>query len=253
MELFCQKSARLLIAILIPLTIVGPLHAEPNLLRHSRQCLLVLTPDWKSQSGNLFCFERRKTSEGWRQRGGVVQVVVGKAGLGRGRFISGEGPIKREGDGRAPAGIFALGPAFGYANEARWLKLPYRPLSSNTEAIDDPHSLYYNQLVERTEVAAPDWRSSEHMRRADDCYKWGVVVDYNVNPVEPGAGSCIFLHIWRGPQHPTVGCTAMAEPDLLALLRWLDPDSKPVIIQLTEKAFKMWPRKLDLPRPATLD
>ena len=69
------------------------------------------------------------------------------------------------------------------------------------------------------------------MRRDDILYKWGVVVDHNAAAI-PGAGSCIFLHIWKSSSAPTAGCTAMPESDLVRLLRWLDPARHPILIQL---------------------
>ena len=206
-------------------------------LRESRQCLLVVTAAWKSPSGVLTAFEREQDGTTWRQRGQKVPVVVGKNGLAWGRGLVSvkdfRGPVKKEGDQRAPAGIFRLSLAFGYATagEARHIKLPYVALTSQSEAIDDPASRYYNQLVERSKIPAPDWRSSEQMRRADDLYRWGIVVGHNTPPV-PGAGSCIFLHVWRGPASATNGCTAMAEHNLQSLIAWLDPQANPVVVQL---------------------
>src|SRR3712207_8482067 len=52
-----------------------------------------------------------------------------------------------------------------------------------------------------------------------------------------GRGSCIFLHVWRGPRSSTAGCTAMAEPALAELLRWLDPARRPALVQLTDAAY----------------
>jgi len=82
---------------------------------------------------------------------------------------------------------------------------------------------------------------------ADDLYKWGVMVRYNGDALA-GAGSCIFLHIWRNPESPTEGCTAMAEEDLLAILGWLeqgsgggpDPDPRrgPLLVQGTRAYLK---------------
>jgi D-alanyl-D-alanine dipeptidase len=209
----------------------------PEILRDIRQLLLVVTPAWTSRNGVLTAFERDEDGTTWRQHGKEVAVVVGQNGLGWGRGLSRvddfSGPVKKEGDQRAPAGIFRLSSAFGYAptDEARQIKLPYVALTSQSEAIDDPDSRYYNQLVDRSEIPTPDWRSSEQMRRDDDLYRWGIVVDHNTSAV-PNAGSCIFLHIWRSPTSTTNGCTAMAEPNLRSLLAWLDPKANPVLIQL---------------------
>lgn len=111
--------------------------------------------------------------------------------------------------------------------------------------MDDTTSRYYNQTLERATVA-PDWHSSEVMRRADDAYRWGVIVAHNL-PVRAAAGSCIFLHIWSGPTKGTAGCTAMAEPQLLALMRWLDPARHLLLVQLTDAEYAQLRSRWALP------
>jgi D-alanyl-D-alanine dipeptidase len=213
-------------------------------LRHSRQCILVVAPNWNSTTGMLRAFERSSTTSDWKMRGNAVPVVLGKKVLAWGRGLleanAGRGPRKIEGDNRVPAGIFRLGPAFGYAaaHDARWIKLPYVPLTSQSEGVDDPGSHYYNRLVDRSKVARIDWRTSEKMLRADDLYKWGFVVAHNP-AATPGAGSCIFFHIWKSSSTATTGCTAMAEQDLVGLLRWLDPAAHPVLVQMPRGDYGM--------------
>jgi len=75
------------------------------------------------------------------------------------------------------------------------------------------------------------------MRMADDEYKLGIFVAHNAAPTEAGAGSCVFLHIWKEPGHPTSGCTAMSEGSIESLLGWLDPRSNPVLVQLPEQEY----------------
>lgn len=206
-------------------------------LRRSRQCVVVVAPAWNSTTGLLRAFERTGPDSDWKMRGHAIAVVLGKNGLGWGRGVidakSGSDARKIEGDNKAPAGIFKLGHAFGYApaRDARWIKLRYVPLTNQTEGIDDPRSRYYNQLVDRSRVRRVDWRSSERMLRSDHLYKWGVFVVHNPGG-RPGAGSCIFLHIWKNSSTATTGCTAMAERDLVNLLRWLDPAARPILVQL---------------------
>ena len=159
-------------------------------------------------------FERNGSGDNWKERHSSLPVVVGRKGLGLGRGLVRVNlrgaPIKKEGDDKAPAGIFRLSSAFGYApaRSASGVKLPYLALSKRIEGVDDPRSRYYNRLVDRSKVAKVDWRSSEQMRRNDVRYKWGVVVDHNPTAI-PGAGSCIFLHVWESPSSLTAGCTAM--------------------------------------------
>jgi L,D-peptidoglycan transpeptidase YkuD (ErfK/YbiS/YcfS/YnhG family) len=241
---------RPLTATLILIASAAATFAAPNPLSRSRQCLVVVAPDWNSTTGQLRAFER--TESEWKMRGNPVRVVLGKNGLawGRGLFDANNetGPRKMEGDNRVPAGIFRLGPAFGYApaTSARWIKLRYVPLTRETEGIDDPRSQYYNQLVERSKVPRVDWRSSEQMRRADELYKWGIFVAHNPTAT-PGAGSCIFMHIWRNSSAATAGCTAMPERDLVELLRWLDPAAHPLLVQMPQRDYVTIQSRYSLP------
>lgn len=161
-------------------------------------------------------WERKDGS--WQQVLSPVEAVVGRNGLAP------EGE-KREGDGRTPSGTFALRRAFGYDEDVE-TRLTYRQVTERDFWIDDPRSAQYNQWItgETPKV------SHEALRRDDDLYRYGVVIEYNTNPVVPGLGSAIFLHVWRGAGQPTAGCVAMAEGDLLRLLRWLDIRRNPVII-----------------------
>ena len=221
-------------------------------LDRSRQCVVVLTDTWASTTGVLHAFERGGATASWEGRGHGAAVVVGKNGLGRGRGLVRldfeRAPNKKEGDDKAPAGIFLLSSAFGYApvGSASWVKLPYLALSKLVEGIDDPNSRYYNKLVDRSKVAKIDWRSSEQMRRDDVLYKWGVVVEHNP-AARPGAGSCIFLHIWKSSSEPTAGCTAMPESDLVRLIHWLDPARYPILVQMPWAAYRSIRSKYGLP------
>ncbi len=240
-----------LVASLLFVMASSALAGASNPLETSRQCLVVVAKHWDAPTGVLRAFERTEAGGVWKTRGGVSPVVLGKKGLGWGLGLVSAGgaePLKKEGDNKVPAGVFRLGPAFGYApaDAARWIKLKYVPLTGETEGIDDPASRYYNQLVERSRVAQVDWRSSEQMRRKDDLYKWGMVVDHNHAAV-PGAGSCIFIHIWRNPSAATVGCTAMPETDLVNLLKWLDPSADPILIQMPQQDYESLRPTLNLP------
>ena len=81
-----------------------------------------------------------------------------------------------------------------------------------------------------------DWSSAEEMRRGDDLYTW--VVEVAHNPTRTGGdGSCIFLHVWSGPASSTVGCTAMAEDRLAALLSSLSPTAAPAFVLLPRAEY----------------
>ena len=40
-------------------------------------------------------------------------------------------------------------------------------------------------------------------------YIYGAMIGHNMAPATPGKGSCFFIHVWRTPDTPTNGCTAM--------------------------------------------
>jgi len=106
------------------------------------------------------------------------------------------------------------------------------------ECVDDTNSSYYNIIKDRREAEKVDWKSSEKMRMSDDEYKLGIFIEHNTSPPEPGGGSCVFMHIWKEPGHPTSGCTAMSIGGIESLLGWLDPRSKPVLVQLPQEEYR---------------
>ncbi len=219
-------------------------------LQNARQLLLVRTEDWQAFNGVLQRYERNDRRAAWRPVGAPIAVVVGRSGLAWGRGVQANlpaGPLKAEGDGKAPAGVFRLGSAFGHSKRGLpGLRLPYLYLDDTVECVDDSHSRYYNQLVARPKVAGADWQSSERMR-AEPLYKWGLVVEHNSLIAQPRAGSCIFLHIWNGPGHGTSGCTAMEERKLLETLKWLDSARQPLLVQLPQAEYERLKPEWGLP------
>ena len=249
-----MKSFALLLSILLCLDL-GALSKKRTSMDFSTQLVVVTTADWNSPQGVLRRYERLKANKKWKAVGEPIAVMVGKNGLAWGSGIvhvdapisSANDPMKKEGDGRAPAGVFRLSRIFGYAPQAQagW-KMPYLSLTSSVECVDDTTSKLYNQIVDRSTVS-PDWNSSEHMLRSDDLYRWGILVDHNAAPAVAGGGSCIFMHIWRGPGQPTVGCTAMPQADLESLIAWLDPARMPLLVQLPEAQYKNLRKRWHLP------
>ncbi len=165
--------------------------------------------------------------------GEEIPVNLGRNGLGWGIGESGftpkaGEPVKREGDGRAPAGIFKISKAFGYAARVR-TKMPYLQADKELICVDDSESKYYNQILDKNESDDP--KSFEWMRRDDKLYKFGLVVDHNTQ-AKKSAGSCIFFHIQKSKTAPTAGCSAMKENDLRTIIKWLDPTKNPKVVQI---------------------
>jgi L,D-peptidoglycan transpeptidase YkuD (ErfK/YbiS/YcfS/YnhG family) len=230
---------------------------------HSTQMIVVTTSGWNTVDGRLQRFERNTPQEKWKPVGKPISIVVGRNGMGWGIGLlapdasgirTSSDPIKKEGDGKSPAGIFALGTAFGYAPQPLpGSKLPYVSLTSSIECVDDVRSKYYNRIVNHSTVTS-DWNSSEHMREAGQAYLWGVVIDHNSivqgsndQPPVPAGGSCVFMHIWAGPGHGTAGCTAMPQGELEGMLLWLDPARKPLLVQLPATDYARLSSRWSLP------
>jgi D-alanyl-D-alanine dipeptidase len=222
----------------------------------SRQLILVTTAGWNAVDGAMRRYERDSIKHQWKPVGEKTPVVVGRNGMAWGKGLHGESlvsgkdsyPVKKEGDGRSPAGVFSLSSAFGYASRGQTgtVRLPYVEATATLECVDDPQSAHYNKVLDRAGVKNPDWKSSERMRRDDDQYRWGVVVDHNAKG-EAGCGSCIFLHIWDAPGKGTAGCTAMESARMEETLRWLDAGKRPVLVQLPQAEFERLRRAWGLP------
>lgn len=251
MPALLRAALPLLAAATLAACVSGTPKPASSALGDARQMVLVTTADWDADHGQLRRYERADGQRDWQLVGEPSPVMVGRAGSAWGIGLHpqvAEGPQKREGDGRAPAGIFRLGTAFGYAPDATtaW---PYQPMQASDYCVDVSDSPLYNRIVDASAVGdAAVAGSTEPMRRdlhadGDQRYRWGLVIDHN--PAHrAGAGSCIFAHLWKAPGETTAGCTAMAEPAMQQLLGWLQPGRRPVFVLLPlaelEKRRKAW-------------
>lgn len=205
-------------------------------VRRARQLVVVTSQrfdDWHAQLQRYERVPGRPHSSDapiFRPVGPAWPAVLGRSGYGWGDGLHGSGapagrsgPLKREGDGRSPAGIFAIGVLHGDAAAALpGLRLPYQQATAAQRCVDDPESELYNRIVFTPDGATP-WHSAEHMLRDDDVYALALDIDHNRDPVTPGHGSCIFAHVWSAANTPVTGCTALAKANLEILLGWLEP------------------------------
>jgi L,D-peptidoglycan transpeptidase YkuD (ErfK/YbiS/YcfS/YnhG family) len=150
---------------------------------------------------------------------GPLPVMVGRNG-----FAPPGG--KLEGDGKSPSGIFPLELVFGYAPDMA-TRMPYRQAGEDDLWVDDADSPQYNSWVRRSELAA---KSYEVMRLPDSRYRHGIVIGYNRNPIVKGKGSAIFVHVVAADGRATAGCVALDEGELVAIIGWLDPARRPMIV-----------------------
>ncbi len=214
---------------------VPPPDVPPAGLTAARQLVLVVTPSWDAPAGTLTAYARPAPGAAWTPALAETPAGVGRGGLGWGRGLHGgpraDGPAKREGDGRAPAGLFALPLAYAAPGAPGSPAFTVLPSSAGLVCVDDAASAHYNRIVD-TAAVPRDWTSAEDMLRPDGLYRQALLVDHNPAPAAPGGGSCIFLHVRRGPDAPTAGCTALDAASLEALVAWLDAGAGPVLAQL---------------------
>ncbi|MBD9470936.1 hypothetical protein [Pseudoxanthomonas sp. PXM01] len=227
----------------------------PQAWRDARQLVLVITDGWDATTGTLQRFEMRDGR--WQTVADVAPISVGRNGAAWGLGLHPtqlQGPQKQEGDGRAPAGVFTLGEAFGYADKAD-TTMPYRAMQATSYCIDVPDSPLYNRIIDtRDEGNEAAKGSTEPMRldlhnNGDVRYREGLVIGHNPNAT-PRAGSCIFAHLWRTPGEPTAGCTAMAAGTMDDVLAWLRPDARPVFVLLPRAEYARLTREWQLPETA---
>jgi len=145
-----------------------------------------------------------------------------RCALGRG----GVRADKREGDGATPAGSWPMRRLLYRPDRlaAPATRLAANPIAPQDGWCDDPADPVYNRLV-RLPYAA----SAERLWREDGVYDLIVPLGYNDDPILPGAGSAIFLHVARPDYAPTEGCVALAPADLIRVLATAETASRVVV------------------------
>ena len=142
-----------------------------------------------------------------------------RCALGRGGIRA----DKREGDGATPVGCFTLRRVLYRSDRLAppETALPVAAIGPADGWCDDPADPAYN-----CPVSWPYPASHEEMWRQDGLYDVVVVIGHNDDPVVPGLGSAVFMHVAKPDYEPTSGCVALALPDLLALLKDCAPGDR---------------------------
>jgi L,D-peptidoglycan transpeptidase YkuD (ErfK/YbiS/YcfS/YnhG family) len=189
----------------------------------ARQVIVVRAKDFNTNEATLEAQEFDGTN--WKTVVGPIKAKIGRNGFSASH---------KEGDGTTPQGVFTITGAFGNQKALDGLRLPYKKTDLNSWWVSDPDSPQYN-----TPQAGPPngrWRESFGERLADNkyatAYRYAAVIDYNREPVVPGKGSAIFLHV--GGNEPTSGCVSINEGDLTRILKWIDPNQSPKIVMGTD-------------------
>lgn len=233
------------------------LQACASMPDNSTQAIIGMTDGWNSSHVTLSMVE--KGSDGrWHRVLGPFPGRLGRNGTvwGLGLHRNPSGAVtKREGDGRSPVGIYALG--------GLWVtnSTPVRHDSRIPLVHVGPNDLWvsdtakpelYNRYVHLNHPAATPWELKEQMRQTDYAHSIKMLICHNTaetkgRPVN-GAGSSVFFHIWReNGGKPTAGCTAMAEENLRALIARVNPARRPVYILLPKEEYVRLRKSWQLP------
>ena len=145
------------------------------------------------------------------------QCSIGKSGFSKN---------KREGDGCTPVGTFYIENVYYRADKIKSLETNIDKVRINKIDgwCDDPSQKEYNQLIK-----FPYNFSAEKLYRDDTLYDLVCVLNYNTNPITPGLGSAIFMHIAQDDYRPTEGCIGLKQDDLLYLLNFINNKTKIII------------------------
>lgn len=152
------------------------------------------------------------SASGWASWNGKrYRCALGPSGVRR---------EKLEGDGATPAGRFPFRQLLFRADrlQAPATQLSSRAIDPADGWCDDPGAQSYNRAI-RLPFAA----SHERLWRDDELYDLILVIGHNDDPVVPGHGSAVFIHIAHPDYLPTAGCVALARSDLLEILAAAKP------------------------------
>ncbi|HEY2727556.1 MAG TPA: hypothetical protein VGI61_10320, partial [Parafilimonas sp.] len=182
-----QILLKTILVIFFPGLIISPKAQSINnyntYLKNNNQVIFVKANSDSTIGGTMFLYERKNSRRQWRLKDSF-NIVVGKNGLGKDAAssinLNNIAPVKHEGDGKSPAGIFLLGPVFSY-HKLKHVHMPFVQVDTNFYCVDDVNSSYYNTLI-RQDTAQHNFNSFEYMRRQDSLYEYGVWVLYNSNP-----------------------------------------------------------------------
>ena len=195
----------------------------PDLDKHGCRQLVLTAAQADGVTTLTTCYE--KGDDGvWYPMGSLLELPgwVGANGIAHDR---------RRYTDTSPAGLWALGTAFGNEERPDGLLLPWRDVTPQSDWVCDADSPWFNTWQERSASAQDDdwdYDEAEHLADYPNQYAWACVIAYNLPPDPiPDRGCAIFLHCAKGP---TEGCVGLAAPELLRTLMWLDPEKHPYIL-----------------------
>lgn len=205
------------------------------------QLVVGTAKSWDSTYVSVTLYEKKGNS--WMALTQAVTGRLGKNGLAWGRGIhpyASKPYLKREGDGRAPAGVFQIGQAFGsHKSIKKKRNLAYTQVTTRDLWVEDSTSPYYNRHLRIDHEPKTTWEKKAQMRQNDYPHSLKLYIGHNSataqKKAKPNAGSAIFFHIWRNTgKSATAGCTTIPEPQLRQIISKIDPKKMPLYILLPQ-------------------
>ncbi|MFD2158631.1 L,D-transpeptidase [Rubritalea tangerina] len=216
-----------------------------QLPQQSRQVVVGTAKSWNSSYVTVTLYERKDNQ--WKALTASVTGRLGKSGLAWGRGIhpyQSKPYLKREGDKRAPAGVFQIGGAYGvHKSIKKHRSLPYTQVTTRDLWVEDSSSPYYNRHLRLNHEPSTTWEKKAQMRQNDYPHSLKLYIGHNTatpkTKAKPNAGSAIFFHIWRnGGKSATAGCTTLPEAQLRLLISKIDPNKSPLYVLLPQAEYQ---------------
>jgi L,D-peptidoglycan transpeptidase YkuD (ErfK/YbiS/YcfS/YnhG family) len=195
-----------------PDNLASRLHTLPA---GTTQVIIAYAPSYAATTGAL---------ETYQKVNGVWQAALPRMALRLG--TKGFSDAKVEGDLTTPTGVYRIGGTMYGIAANPGVRYVYHQLVADDYWDENSASPAYNSFVHGTDPGG----GSEKLWQVTPQYTYLAVIDYNTPPVpaDPARGSGIFLHVSAG--RATAGCLALAQADLVAVLRWLNPAASPRIV-----------------------
>jgi L,D-peptidoglycan transpeptidase YkuD (ErfK/YbiS/YcfS/YnhG family) len=207
-------------------TVDNPASRLQHLPANTQQVIIVSAADYATSYAAVETFAKRN---------GVWQPALGRMAARIG--TKGFADRKVEGDLETPTGMYSIGSTmYGVASNPG-LKFAFHTLVSGDYWDENPSSPGYNTFIH----GANPGGASEPLWQITPQYDYFAVISYNMPVVaaSPPRGSGIFLHVMVSGRS-TAGCVALAETDLLRVLRWLDPGAAPRIVMAPSSALNRY-------------
>jgi L,D-peptidoglycan transpeptidase YkuD (ErfK/YbiS/YcfS/YnhG family) len=170
---------------------------------NSGQAVIVRAPSMSSTTNTVTLWTR--TAAGWSQIGASMPGHNGERGWSAHRT---------SGDLKTPTGVYSLTAAGG--------RLP-NPGTSEPYEHNAPYFRTNGRFLGRSTVGVFDYVVAIDFNRVP-----GSPVSSTAEPKGEGPGGGIWLHVDNGAA--TLACVTVSKPNMVTILRWLDPSQHPVIV-----------------------